>query len=441
MSLLAARDKEWINDRARAISGDEPKRWNARELAAAFVILRRYLGDQWVDDALRGVWKRPRDTPPPDHSYLKRRDELHSFGELLRGGQPDRYGHVIRLAHHLAELLTNADVRGLEAKLDDLKSADFWSTFHELRVGGLFSRADFGVEFVDPSSVSKTPDLKVTTPATEFYVECKRKEPTTKREKDASEALDNLAADLFDTMDEVRINGLVEVKIDGQVLKDRVRKVRELVIGAIRERHGYAQLKGRNFIVRVRSGPPYNIPMEASLFDLGIEGKDVRYAYTLFQVDDSRYRLMERPISPEDMMNPTGTVRNLRSLVVRSTELPDRVKTTLRTIRKGCKQIRAAGGPGIVITQISARPSSFPGDVRDILRGSEALLPQFPEVWQVMLMIDFTEEVKFRGEDATWMRSRVVGTSNPAATSEEAKSLRDFFSDRHPPRHMSLLDY
>src|SRR3990172_1143874 len=102
MSLISPEEKEELERRAEAISGDKGKRWNFVELGAALRILRQCLGPVWLESALAQVEPETPTSPPKDFSYLKRKVNINPIPALLRGGIPSNYGQIVKLAHHLS---------------------------------------------------------------------------------------------------------------------------------------------------------------------------------------------------------------------------------------------------------------------------------------------------------------------------------------------------
>ena len=104
--------------------------------------------------------------------------------QLLETNRPPLSQNVLKLAI-LGESLEKAKhQKGFERLINRLKrSNEFDSAAFEVEVAAAYIAQGYTVKFVEEGNGS-TPDLKVTTTNNEeFWVECKRREPVTKRDK------------------------------------------------------------------------------------------------------------------------------------------------------------------------------------------------------------------------------------------------------------------
>ena len=157
-------------------SADPKSAFNMIQRVAALKLIHYFLGDQWYERCLA------RSTPDfSDPRYLRllrsSSPAKHPLNELLWTGQPSDIINIINLGLALKVLCIEYPESGVESRIADLRSVDYFKYFFELKVGLTYANLGFNVRYLDKRD-TRTPEMLVRGIKNyQSYVECKKRNP------------------------------------------------------------------------------------------------------------------------------------------------------------------------------------------------------------------------------------------------------------------------
>lgn len=161
-----------LQDRFASVA-DRSLRWNLVQLQAALRLVAHFFGSEWYKVAIGG-FNDPDTMASRTYHRLVRSEQPHPLGEALWSGEPQEYVRFLGLGAALRVLGCERET-SLEAKLAELRSAEFAKAYFELKIAALYALDGFEVKFLRPRKAVKTPDFSVSKYGLRTVVECKKR--------------------------------------------------------------------------------------------------------------------------------------------------------------------------------------------------------------------------------------------------------------------------
>lgn len=184
---------------------------------------------------------------PPIHPVVEWAIEYEEkwWPELLRTKIPPLSQDVIKLFNLGEALECTRSQKGFDRLIHRLKQIDeFDAAAFEVEVAASYVARGYGVEFIE-ESIDRTPDLKVTTHnEKDFWVECKRRDPGTERDKKIESIWAQLEISLLSYIKPRQLNYLIFVKAQIDPEWEDVAVLKELVLDLVKAREKEGISKG-----------------------------------------------------------------------------------------------------------------------------------------------------------------------------------------------------
>lgn len=223
MTILTHEEKRSILFKAQSMAGgDKGKKCNLQELGAALSIIEKTLGRKWYQKSGKNLIPQTPTSPPSNYNFLLEEQKLPPITALLRGGLPENYGRIIQFASYIKELWNQTNI---EEKIRDYERQErrgeisfdhFNRFFFELKVAASCKRKGLSVSFI-PKQQKITPDLQLTSPQGTTYLECKKKDPQTKLEKEISDRYQKIETMILNNMNKLKLNYSVNITFDKEI--------------------------------------------------------------------------------------------------------------------------------------------------------------------------------------------------------------------------------
>jgi hypothetical protein len=227
--------------------------------------------------------------------------------------------------------------------IDQFESADF-----EVEVAAGYSREGCDVEFVEEGT-EKTPDLKVSPKyGRVFYVECKRRDSLTERDKKITTGWTELEARLLRVLGPQRLNYVIVVKANSDPLAGDVEYLYQLIVGSFKS-GGMGHLDTKTKTVMTIEDPSgrFHIAVQK----LAEPDQVIETNWIELRGAEDFDRVI---IGCESKNEGSGKsfVRNPIMICLKTAIAPDRVSGVVDALRSATCQL-PEGGPGIVWIRVA----------------------------------------------------------------------------------------
>ena len=286
---------------------------------------------------------------PPTHTLIDNFLEFENWREeckRTRRREPSQA--VIKLAmlgNWLALVKSMKHFQRLVSRLKNMNH--FESAAFEAEVAAGYARDGCEVEFIEEGT-EKTPDLKVSPMhAPVFYVECKRRDSLTERDRKIATVWTELEARLLRLLGPQRLNYLIVVKANSDPVVGDVEYLYQLIVRSF-ESGGIGRLDYRTKTVLTVSDPSERFHLAVQKLAEPDQVIETNWIELRGKED------FDRVILGCESKNEGGKsfVRNPVMICLKTAIAPDRVSGIVDALRSATGQL-PEGGPGIVWIRVA----------------------------------------------------------------------------------------
>ncbi len=440
MVILTPEEKRSILLRAQTMSvGNKAAERNCQELLAALMIIKKTLGTQWYQKAMKGYPKQISTIMPTTHNHLLKEDTDPPLTRLLKGGVPSNIVQIIQFAMYIQELSDNtslqekiADYVNQERRVDILYS-HFTRLLFELKVADVCKRRGLSIHFL-PKQKKATPDFEVSSPLGKTYVECKRKDIQVKFSKELNDIYGRIIVGIQNDMSQRNLNYSIKVLLNKEAKTEDIEKAISIAHeGIIQNRDSFKINVGSLTVEGVRL-TDYNV-IHSSKEIPSVEDEPT--------LRDSDY-YAECNIHPppiHDFFNLQKSdlpIRNFRVVAVYSPFYASLVESILHSIKDASTQLLESSGHGVIAIEISydRTIATAEPEVRKVTESIPELLKTMPHIGAVLF---FLEEVVDEARK-THRRTRCLRFFNPSTSHKLPADIEHVMATDVSLPHASLLE-
>jgi hypothetical protein len=410
MAILTDEEKRAILFRAQRDGHDREQKWNLQELGAALKIIEKTLGKQWYQKAGKNLFPEMPTKPPSNYNYLLEEQKLSPITALLRSGLPENYGRIIAFAVYIKQLWNRTNI---EQKIADYERQErrgeiafdhFNRFFFELKVAAFLNKKGLSVNFI-PKQPKTTPDLKVTSPQGETFIECKKKDPQIEIEKRVSAKYQKVETEILNYMQQLTLNYSISIKFAKEITDNDIPQIVAIVYRNLLKQLKYfkedignisiegKQLMSHNWVHSSKEIPELPDPFTAQHFSMSAESNSPEKPYDLVKLREGNM-----------------IIRNFRIVSTYSSFIPSKVKSILDSITDASDQLLKSNAYGIVTVEISLGKNGQT-ELQKVLDSLPSLLENKPHINAVILFVEQT----FNQGVFTHLSTQFFGYFNPSA--------------------------
>jgi hypothetical protein len=439
MVVLTDEEKRSILLRAQAKNfGYKGSERNRQELYAALMIIEKTLGKNWYQKATKPLdVKRPTIHTPRTYYHLLEEDTSPPLTRLLMGGQPSGIARIILFATNLQEL-EGTNVRD---KIDDYLnqerrcdlSFDHFIRFaSELKLAAVWKRLGLGVHFIRKQKTT-TPDFELTSTFGKTYVECKRKDMFTKRQKELDDICRRVIVGVQNEMSRLRLNYSINVTFNKEpnvgdvstavstACENLIQKAEHFIVNC-----GLITVEGSRLASYDVIHSSKEIPEEPS-------------GSTLVSYHPS-YECQEEPPQMRDLANLRRAdlpIRNFKMVSVCSAIMPTILQSVINSVKDASAQLLESSGYGVVAIEIFfGRTPEAQVQLKQVVDNLPLLLIDMPYISAILLSLEeiFAEDGKLH------LAARFLRFFNPSTSHKLPRDMEQIMRTDVPMPHKSLLD-
>jgi len=437
MTILTDEEKRSILFKAQSMAGgDKGKKWNLQELGAALRIIEKTLGRKWYQKSGKNLIPKKPTSPPSNYDFLLEKQKLPPITALLRGGLPESYARIVQFASFIKELWNQTNIEEKireyehQERRGDISFDHFNRFFFELKVAAFCKRKGLSVYFI-PKQQKTTPDLKLTSPQGTTYIECKKKDPQTKLEKEISDRYQKIETMILNNMNKLKLNYFVEITFDKEIEDVDITPA--------------VTIANQNFLKKSKYFKEY-------LGKISVEGKQL----TDYNVVQSSKNIPELPDisivqhfswSAETPHVPTRSsdlfklreidvpIHNVRIVAIYSSFKHSKVQSILNSVKDASDQLLKSSGYGIVAIEVSLGKNAQ-AELQQVFDGLPTLVESMPHVSAVIFFIEQT------WEEGEFINKRTIfhGYVNPSASKKLPQDIEVALKASDTTPYRSLLD-
>jgi len=442
MVTLTDEEKRSILLRAQQMAkGNKGAERNYRELYAALNIIEKVLGSQWYKKAKKGF---PTKIPPPkgkltNHKHLLKKDKRPPLTRLLSGGAPSNIAQIIQFATYL-QVLSNGT--NLQDKIDDylrqekrvdLSFDHFIRLLFELKVATIYKRGGLDVHFI-PKQKRSTPDFEVASPLGKIYVECKRKDISTKLSKELNDIYTRIIVGIQNEMSQLKLNYSIKVSIDKEATIEDIKPAISIAHDKLIQNQKHFKTTSGAITVEGTRLASYNAVHSSKEIPEAPSGPTLRHY-------DYYCECQVQPPPIHNFLNLRKAdlpIRNFRVVAVYSFFLTSVVQSILNSIKDASTQLLESSGYGVIAVEISfskSIPSAEP-EVRKTIDSIPHLLKSMSHISAVILFLDQV----YRHAGEIHRRTTGIRLLNPSASHKLPSDMEAIMKKNPFTPHKSLLD-
>lgn len=437
MAILSDEEKRSILLKAQSMAGsDKGKKWNLQELGAALMIIEKTFGKQWYQKSGKNLIPQIPTNPPSNYNYLLEKQELPPITALLRSGLPENYSRIVQFASYIRELWNQTNI---EEKIKDYEYQErrreisfdhFNRFFFELKVAASCKRRGLNVSFI-PKQKEKTPDFQVTSPQGKTYIECKKKDPQTKIERDISDWCQKIETALLNRMLELKLNYSIKITFNKEIKQTDISPVVEIANQNLlrQQKHfkedlGNVSVEGEQLTNHDIVQSSKNIPETPDLLLV----QHFTWSAEIQNIPEQTSELFK-------LREIDTPIRNFRIVAIYSSFTPSKVQSILNSVKDAGNQLLESYGYGVAAIEISLVKNSQ-AELQTILSNLPMLLETLPHISAVIL---FIEQTLNEGE---FIHKRTIfhGYVNPSAANKLPQDIETALRATETKPYRSLLD-
>lgn len=423
MAILTDEEKRSILLRAKAMAGnDKEKRWNLQELGAALRIIEKTLGKQWYQKSGKNLFVQPSATPPLNYNYLLERQKLPPITALLRGGLPENYARIIQFASYIKELWNGTSI---EEKIRDYERQErrreisfdhFNRFFFELKVATDCKRKGLDVYFI-PKQAKKTPDLRISSSRGATYIECKKKDPQTKLEKEISDICQEIETNILNQMLELRMNYSIGVTFRKKIERSDINPVLSKVNKILSKQPNNINKSFGNVSIEVKNLTDIDVIQSSNSLPKLPDFSTVQHFTWAGEVQ----KLDVEPIDMIKLREIGVPVRNYRQVAIYSPFIPSKVQTILNSVKDTSEQLLDSNVNGVAAIEISLSNRNAELDLQQLFANLPKALEEMPHVNAVIFFIELTLK------EGAYISTKTIfhGFINPVASTKLPKDIEE----------------